>query len=121
MEGEREEKRGEERERGEDDKRRGEEDDKDGEPSESLFDSCPSRPQCFFSQDRCKGRENRQVISPRCINIRTPTCLDRLHDEAEEDGEEEEDGLVILEQPLKAPVVWVVPLVKASSIVNVSN
>lgn len=53
------------------------------------------------------------MIRSRCINTLTPTRPDRPLDEVEEDGEEE-DGLAIL-------LDRVVPLVTASSIVNVLN
>jgi len=102
------EKQSEERER-KDDRQRGEE-----EEGGCLFDSFRSPPQYLFSQDL--GR-NLQVVKSRCINTRTPTCLDRPIDGVEE----EEDSLAILDQPLEAPVVWVVPLVTASSIFNFSN
>lgn len=115
---EHEEKRGEEREKGEDDQRRGKEDE---EASGCLFDSSPRRPQYFFSQDRGRDRKKWQVIRSRCISTRIPTRPDRPHDEAEDDGEEEEDGLVILEHALEALVVWPAPSVTASSIGNVSN
>lgn len=61
------------------------------------------------------------MIRSRCINTLTPTRPDRPHDEAEEGGEEEEDGLAILEQSLETPVVRGAPLVTATSMVNVSN
>lgn len=61
------------------------------------------------------------MIRSRCINSRTPTRLDRPRDEVEEDGEEEEDGFAVMEQPLEVPLGLVASLVTASSIGNVSH
>lgn len=84
-----------------------------------MFESCPRRPEYFFNQDRGGNRKNRQVIMSRCISTRTPTRPDKPHDEAEEDGE---DGLKVLLQALKEPVVWLAePLATASSIANFAN
>lgn len=81
-----------------------------------LFDSCLSWPQYFVSQERGRDLKKRQVIRSRCIKTRTPTCLDKPQDEAEE-----EDGFPILQRALEAPVVWLVPLLNASSILDVSK
>lgn len=94
---EHEDKRGEDREKGEDDRRSGAE--------EELFVSCPSRPQCFLSQDCGRDRKNLQVIMSRCINIRIPTRPDRPHEEAED--------------ALKGPFVWKDLLATTSSIAKV--
>lgn len=85
------------------------------------FDSWPSLLQYFFSQDRGRDLRKRQVITSRCINTLTPTRPDRPRDEAEEEGGEEKDGLVMLQWGLEAPAVCKVPLVTSSSILSVSK